>query len=142
MMTVVVENRIRQSLLGLAGFIFLGTLVELVLEEHTKETLQLVPFFLCALGIITILAVFWRPSRMTLRSLRVTMVLNTAGGLLGIVLHLYNNFAFEREIRPNAEIGDLLIKTLKGANPLIAPGILIFVAVMVIIATYHHPVLR
>ncbi|MEP7291582.1 MAG: hypothetical protein ABI835_07345 [Chloroflexota bacterium] len=31
---------------------------------------------------------------------------------------------------------------MKGANPLLAPGILVFAAVVALLATYYHPVLR
>jgi hypothetical protein len=141
MMTVTVENRLRRSLFILAAFIFLGTLVELWLEEHTEETIQLLPFFLCSLGIIAIAVALARPQRTTLLILRVAMALNAAGGLVGTALHLYNNFLFEQEIRPNAAASELVMSTLQGANPLLAPGILVFAALMVLIATYAHPVL-
>lgn len=140
-MSATIESRIRRSLLLLAAFIFLGTVVELVLEEHTKDTIQYLPFVLCVAGFITVLAVLRRPVRASLLALRITMVLTAAGGLLGTVLHLYNNFAFEQEIRPNAAAGDLLMATLKGANPLLAPGILAFAAIIALIATYYHPAL-
>jgi hypothetical protein len=63
------------------------------------------------------------------------------GGLLEIGLHLWNNFGFEREIRPNAAMGDAFINTLEGANPLLAPGILVVAALIAVAATYYHPAL-
>jgi hypothetical protein len=141
-MTNIVEARMIAALLILAAFIFAGTLVELVLEEHNKETLQYVPFILCILGLLVILAVLRRPARPTVLAMRWSMLLIAGGGLLGVGLHLYKNFVFEQEIRPNAELADLLLRTLKGANPLVAPGILSFAAIMVLIATYYHPALE
>ena len=141
MIAATIESRIRRFLLILAAFIFAGTLVELWLENHTKEAIQFLPFFLCGLGIITIGAALFRPSKATFRALRVAMTLTAAGGLLGMGFHLWNNYEFEREVRPNAAVGDLILRMLKGANPLLAPGILAFAALMVIIATYYHPVL-
>jgi len=142
MMTAeLIESRLRRFLLVLTLFIFMGTVVELVLQEHTGETLQLIPFFLCAIGGAAVLAALLRPGRSTLLALRGVMVLVAGGGMLGSVLHLVNNFAFQQEIRPNAAATDLVIETLHGANPLLAPGILIFAAVLALAATYYHPAL-
>ena len=137
----IVDLRLRRFLLMLTGFIFLGTIVELILEEHTKETLQFVPFVLCVIGFISVAAVLLRPQRSTVLGLRITMGVVALGGLLGMAIHLLNNFEFEQEIRPNAELGELLINTLKGANPLLAPGILAFAAIVALLATYYHPAL-
>jgi hypothetical protein len=57
-------------------------------------------------------------------------------------LHLFDNFAFEREIRPNAALVDVIINALRGVNPLLAPGILALAAALAIAATYRHPVLH
>jgi hypothetical protein len=136
-----VEGRLRRFLLLVTASIFVGTPVELMLEDHTKEPLQLIPFVLCGVGLLTVVAALVRPQKATLFALRVTMLLVAIGGLLGIGLHLWNNFEFEREIRPNAAMGDALMNTLKGANPLLAPGILVVAALIAVAATYYHPAL-
>lgn len=140
-MTATIESSIRRWLLLLAAFIFLGTVGELILEEHTKETIQYLPFVLCIAGFITVMTVLLRPVRASLLALRVTMVLTAAGGVLGLVVHVVNNFEFEQEIQPNLAASDLIVATLKGANPLLAPGILAFAAIIALIATYYHPAL-
>lgn len=141
MVTDTIESRIRRFLLALAGFIFLGTLIELLLEEHTKETLQFVPFILCIAGFISIAAAFLRPEKQIFLILRITMLVTAVGGLFGMGIHLYTNFTFEQDIHPNAAVGDLILSTLKGAAPLLAPGILVFAALIALIATYYHPIL-
>lgn len=135
----VVEYRLRNFLLVVTLFVLLVTLVELVLEEHTGEPVQWIPFVLCGLGLIAVLAALLRPQRSTLLALRFVMTLVALGGVLGIGLHVVNNFAFELEIRPNAAVGDVVMDALKGANPLLAPGILIFAALLALAATYYHP---
>src|SRR3954466_307794 len=116
-MTESVEGRLRRFLLLLTIMIFLATLAELILEEHTKETLQFIPFFLCAIGLIAVSAALLRPQRKTLIALRTSMVVVALGGMIGVAIHLINNFEFEQEIRPNSALSDLIIATLKGANP-------------------------
>ncbi|HYP40151.1 MAG TPA: hypothetical protein VEX13_07295 [Chloroflexia bacterium] len=128
-------------MLLVAASIFVATPVELVLEGHTKDTLQLIPFVMCGVGLLTVVAALVRPQKATLLALRVAMLLVALGGVLGIGLHLLNNFAFEREVRPSAAVGDVLINTLKGANPLLAPGILVVAALVAVAATYYHPAL-
>jgi hypothetical protein len=141
-MTEQIEGRLRRILLLLVTLVFPGTVAELILEEHTKETLQWIPFILCAAGFVAVVAALVRPERITLLALRVVMVFVGAGGLLGMGLHLLNNYEFAREIRPSAASADLIIPALKGANPLLAPGILVFAAVVALAATYYHPALR
>lgn len=138
----VVEQRLRLFLLVLTAFVLLVTLVELVLEEHTEEALQWIPFVLCGLGLVSVVVALLRPQRSTLLALRVVMLLVVLGGVLGIGLHLVNNFAFELEIRASATPADVVIEALKGANPLFAPGILVFAALLALAATYAHPALE
>ncbi|MEZ4671051.1 MAG: hypothetical protein R3E39_24365 [Anaerolineae bacterium] len=135
------ENRLRQFLLLLTGLTLGSTLVELVLQDHNKELLQWVPFILCVIGGIAVLGVLLRPQRRTILAMRVTMVIVGLGGAIGSAIHLFENFQFEQEIQPTAAAGELIVKTLKGAAPLLAPGVLVFAALLALAATYAHPVL-
>ena len=135
----VVESRLRRLLLLLATFTLAATPVELWLEEHTKEPLQFIPFFLCGVGLVTLVAALLRPHKATLIALRVAMSLVALGGIVGTVVHLLKNFEFEREIRPAAPTGDVFVAALKGASPLLAPGVLLFAALAALAATYYHP---
>lgn len=137
----IVERRLRVFLLGLAGFMCAGTVVELLLAKHTETAIQLIPFVLCGLGLIAVIAALLRPRRGTLVALRVVMGLLIAGSLLGVYEHVEHNLEFALEIRPNAALSDIWFKGLSGANPLLAPGILSLAAVIAIAATYYHPAL-
>jgi len=53
-----------------------------------------------------------------------------------------NNLAFHREIAPNATTWALIMATLEGANPVLAPGILMLGAVIALAAIYKHPFLK
>jgi hypothetical protein len=141
MSSEVVVARLRQFLLLLTLGTLLAALIELVLEEHTQEPLQLIPFVLCGAGFLAVGAALLRPGRGTLLALRGVMTGVALGGLLGVALHLINNLEFAREIRPNAAAGDLLMATLQGANPLLAPGTFVFAALLAGAATYYHPAL-
>lgn len=137
-----VEERLRRFLLLLAVTVFLAATVELVLEDHTKEALQFIPFGLCALALVALGAALLRPGRGTLRALRVAMVVVTLGGMFGAGIHLWENYQFAHDIRPNGALLDIAVATLKGAAPLLAPGVLIFGALIALLATYYHPGLK
>jgi hypothetical protein len=136
-----IAGRLRRFLLLMTTVSFLVVLVELVLEEHTKETLQFVPFALCAIGLIAVTAVLVRPLGSTLLALRVSMVIVALGGFVNIAVHLLENVSFEQEIRPNATTNAVIGEAIKGAAPLLAPGALIFAAMLALATTYYHPAL-
>ena len=134
-------SRLRRFLLVFSVLLFGGTVVELWLVNHKEETLQLIPFALCALGTAAALFALFRPRRASLWLLRACMALVVCGTLLGVYLHLDGNIDFQREIDPNAPAADMLLSVLGGGNPLLAPGILAVSAVLALAATYYHPAL-
>jgi hypothetical protein len=138
----IVAARLRRFLLALAALLCLGTLGELVLIDHLEEPLQYVPFVLCGLGLIAIAAVFFKPQRKTIWALRVIMVLVALGGFLGVYEHLAGNQEFALEINQQASGSELLMDTLTGASPVLAPGVLVITAIVAQASTYFHPALK
>ena len=134
-----ITNRIRLALLVLAAFICAGTAFELWLTGHYEGWTQWLPTILASLGFVSILVVLIKPTKLSLRVMRWLMVIIIAGSLFGIWEHLEHNFAFELEIRPNATANEVVMDSLKGANPLLAPGILAFAGIIAVIASYGHP---
>ncbi|MDB5082736.1 MAG: hypothetical protein JWP00_4660 [Chloroflexi bacterium] len=135
------DRRLRRFLFILAALALVITLVELWLQDHTKELLQLLPWGLAGLGLLALLAALVRPNKATLLILRVVMVVLALGGLVGIGVHLNGNLHFQQEIHPTQRLGDFFVAALKGAAPLLAPGALSFAALVALAATYHHPAL-
>jgi hypothetical protein len=141
MSSTLVEQRLRTFLLVLSGWMCAGTIVELFLAKHTEDAVQFVPFVLCGVGLIAVVAALRRPRRLTLLALRGVMGLLMIGSLFGVYEHLANNFAFELDLRPGAAWSDVWFEALRGAAPLLAPGILALAAIVAIAATYAHPAL-
>ncbi|MBX3065818.1 MAG: hypothetical protein KF726_22760 [Anaerolineae bacterium] len=135
----VIEQRYRRFLLILVELMCIGTVIELWLAKHTKETLQFVPFALCVLAFVSVLAVLRRPNRNTIQILRVVMVIVILGSLAGGVIHLHANYEFQTEMRPNVAFLQSLLTALSGAAPLLAPGLLGLAGVLALAATYYHP---
>lgn len=132
-------GRLRTFLLALAAFMALGTIVELVLTEHWDGPPQILPFILCGLSFLAIVAVLLRPTRGTIRLMRGITGITFAGSLFGVFEHIEHNFGFAQEIQPNAAGSELIWSALSGANPLLAPGILAFTALLALAASYYHP---
>lgn len=139
MSDALVLSRLRQFLLVVSALLLIGTLVELWLINHMEDPVQLIPFALCGLGLVAVFVALLRPRRAALRVLRVCMGLLALGSFLGVYLHLESNHGFHNELHPNAPTGELLLGTLGGANPLLAPGMLALTAALAIAATYQHP---
>lgn len=142
MQTQTVEQRLRLFLLGLAAFLCLGTIVELVFQEHYKELLQWVPLLFCAVAFVLIALVLLRPTRATITALRVGMALGALASLVGVYEHLEQNMGFVLDIKPNTAMLDAFVESLHGAAPMLAPGLLAIIGVIAIMGTYAHPVLE
>jgi MFS family permease len=137
----VIERRLRTFLLGLAAVALITTLIELWLQDHYHDFTQLIPIILGGVGLLTVAVAFFRANHLTLIAVRAVMSIVALGGVIGIWIHLAANFTFQQEIRPTATLSDYWLEVIKGAAPLLAPGALIFAALLAIIATYRHPTL-
>jgi hypothetical protein len=76
-----------------------------------------------------------------LQALRGVMVLVAFGGTGGMFVHLLENAEFAHDIRPNAALTEVIGTALKGAAPLLAPGALVFAALLALAANYSPPLL-
>jgi phosphoglycerol transferase MdoB-like AlkP superfamily enzyme len=138
----VVLARLRQFLLIISAGVFIMTVTELFFLSHWSETIQFLPFLLSGLGLITLALAYFRPGRRTMALLRWFMIIIAACSLIGVYEHMANNLGFRIEIQPNATTWELILATLEGANPVLAPGILMLGAVIGVAATYQHPALE
>lgn len=135
-------QRYRVFLFALAAFLCVGTLTELWLTEHTQEPLQLVPFVLCVLGLLAILAAWFKPQIQTLWTMRVLMGAFVLGALIGVSQHLASNWEIIVETKPQLAASEMFFTALRGAAPMLAPGILALIAILALAATYAHPALE
>ena len=135
-------TRVRQFLLIISVGIFVMTTAELIFVSHWNETIQYLPFALCGLGLITLALAYFRPSHGSVNALWWSMTVIGVCSFIGFYEHMYNNYAFWLEIQPNSTTKDLVIATLNGGIPILAPGILLLGAVISLIAVYKHPLLE
>jgi hypothetical protein len=134
--------RIRQFLLIISAGVFIMTVTELFFLSHWTETIQLLPFILSGGGLTTLLLAYFRPSARTINVLRWSMIVIGLCSLIGVYEHMANNLGFQLEIQPNATTWELIMATLEGANPVLAPGILMLGAAIGWTAAYQHSALE
>ena len=135
-------ERLRQFLLIISTGVFIMTATELSFLSHWRETIQFLPFALCALGLLTLGFAYFRPGRATITAMQWSLIVIAVCSLIGFYEHMLNNFAFRMEIDANATTWELIQATLEGANPVLAPGILTLGAVIGLAALYKHPALE
>lgn len=129
----------RRLALYLLLFGVIGVGLELVLLEHYEDPWQWAPIALLALGLVGGGLATLRPSRPVLRTLQALMLGYVLAGGLGMYLHLNANVEFERELRPSMQGIELVIETLRGAMPVLAPGAMVQLGLLGLLATYKHP---
>lgn len=79
-------------------------------------------------GLVALVGVLVCPQRAMILALRGVMGLVTLGSFFGMFEHIEHNLEFALEIRPNAVASDVFVEALGGPNPLLAPGILAWLA--------------
>jgi len=134
--------RLRQFLFVISAGIFVMTVLELVFVGHWNENIQYLPFALCGLGLTTVTFAYLRPNLTSLNIMRWSMIVIAVCSLIGFYEHLYNNYSFWLEIQPNSTTWELIVATLNGGIPILAPGIVLLGAVIGLVATYRHPLLE
>ncbi len=131
--------RLRRFLLVISAGTFLMTVIELIFVGHWNETIQFLPFALCAIGLGALAVSWFRPSGASLRALRWSMTVVGVCSFIGFYEHMANNFSFWQEIQPNTTTWELIVATFNGGIPVLAPGILLLGAVIGLAAIYRHP---
>jgi hypothetical protein len=129
-------ERVRAFLHLMALLLFLGTIGELLSVKHYGEPIKLVPFALCGLGILAVVAVWTRPTRATLLGVRAVMIVTMFGSLLGVYEHIQGNLELAREIHRRATTMQRIKQTLTGRDPIAAPGMLAVAALLLLAATF------
>ena len=122
-------------------FATLGTGIELIFLEHFEDPWQWAPIALLGVGLVLGAAVVLRPSRPTVRALQLLMISYVLSAGVGLYLHLKANVEFELELRPTMANTELIIETLKGAIPALAPGAMVQLGLLGLLACFRHPAL-
>ena len=136
-----VEEKLRRLLFGVFALTSAGTLLELVLLEHTEDLAQLIPLALLAASLAATGLLVVKPSAAGIRALQGLMLLLLASGVAGLYWHYTANSEFELEIYPTRAGLELFWESLKGATPVLAPGAMAAIGLLGLVYTFRHPAL-
>jgi hypothetical protein len=126
---------VRRALLALFAAGALGTGLELILLGHTEQPWQWVPVVLAFAGPLMAVAFAMRGAGISRRAFQATMVLFVAGGAVGLALHYRGNVEFALEMDPGAAGLTLAKEALTGATPALAPGTMMLLGAIGLIAS-------
>ena len=118
-----------------------GTSVELLLLEHFEDPWQWAPLALLSAGVIVSGVLGLRPSRRGVRALQALAVSYVLAAGLGLYLHVQANVEFELELHPTMSGSELVVETLTGAIPALAPGAMAQLGLLGLIICFRHPAL-
>lgn len=133
-----IPAHLRRLLLALVAFGAAGLGAELMLLEHWGGIRQWIPVALLGATLGMLPAVALRPRRGTVRLFRVVMVLVAVSGAVGALFHIQANAALEREIDATIAGSDLLWAALTGGTPSLAPGAMIQLGLLGLVAVLGH----
>lgn len=135
----------RESWRTFALLIFLigtsGTATELWLLEHVEEIQQWVPLAFLIAGLLAGIWVAVAKGRGAVLALRGVAFLYLPVAIAGIYFHLQSNVEFERELRPSIAGMELVMESLKGAMPALAPGAMAQLGLLGLLVCFRHPAL-
>lgn len=122
--------RLKQVIMVAFFFMMVGTVVELYLIEHYEGLQQMIPLLCIGTSLLLVIVLFFRISRFAISVFKLTMGITALSGVYGTFLHLRANYEFEQEMQPTADKTDLLLESLSGALPTLAPCSLIVLALL------------
>ena len=129
----------RELLFALIVFGTFGLLIELILLEHYDGWRQWIPLTLLAIGLVD-QAILWRRTTPgTLSAFRVLMGVYVVIGGLGLWFHLSGNMEFALERDATLSGLRLILKSVHGGTPILAPGALTQLGLLGLLYAYRHP---
>ncbi len=123
-------RRVQRFLRTLAATLFLGAIAELLLIGHAEDATQVIPFAVAGVALAALAYHRLDPGPTARRLLRASLALSVLASLAGVGFHLVANYGIALETRPEAAGLDLLVATVAGGVPLLAPGILAVAAIL------------
>ncbi|MBT8338364.1 MAG: hypothetical protein KJO11_17385 [Gemmatimonadetes bacterium] len=130
---------LRTGLLALVAFGCAGLGLELILLEHWEEPTQWPPLLLLTGGFLGAVALLVRPSRAAIRIFRTVMVFALLSGGAGAFYHYRANAALEREVAPDRPAMEIASAALRGGVPTLAPGAMVQLGLLGLLACVGHP---
>lgn len=109
---------------------FLSMVTELSLKSHNQGFWQLLPLIVLCVCYGFFIFFLLIKNNFASHLFQVGNACLVIVGIIGIYLHLKNNWEFELELHPSDENFNTLLNSLSGAIPILAPGAVILQGVL------------
>lgn len=107
-----------------------GTILELYLIHHYESFTQLIPIICIGLILILVVVLRFKKSLFLNKLFKGVLIITALSSIYGVYLHLNGNYEFEIEMTPTANKADLLIESLSGGMPALAPMSMLVLALI------------
>ena len=118
------------ALLSALLFMLFGTALELYLLNHFEDTFQLVPLICIGASALVLCLLFFQRSNFLKGLFKWILGITALSGFYGTYLHLNANYEFELEMKPTLNGWELIVESLSGALPALAPCSMIVLALI------------
>ncbi|MFN1834722.1 hypothetical protein AB2B38_005620 [Balneola sp. MJW-20] len=127
-----IADRFSLGQITLAALLFMmsGVVIELFLLGHYEDSKQLIPVFSIGVSLPAAVILYFRRTTSTIVFFKIILSILTITGIYGTFLHLKANYEFETEMKPTSGGWDLIVDSLSGALPALAPGSMIALALI------------
>ena len=122
--------RLKQVIITTLLLMLFGTALELYLLHHYDGNLQLIPLLCLSTLLLFAVVLFFYKANFLLMLFKIVLVITALSGFYGTFLHLKANYEFEKELSPTANDQELLLESLSGAFPTLAPASMIVLALI------------
>ena len=131
--------QLRRIVLGLLAVGFAGTALDLTLLAHYEDPLQLTPFALIGVCLVSIIWHGMAPGAFSLMLMRIAMTVAVMGAAIGVTLHYRGSMEFQLESDRSLSGVELMRKVLTSkAPPTLAPMNLALLGLVGLASTYRE----
>jgi hypothetical protein len=144
------SSTLRRSVIVVAALSIVGLAAELVIERHWGSAIRFVPWIALVALAWAVFRLWHGPTARDIRAARAIAVAAMAAAMLGIALHITENYKAGPLDQKYSLLWDAMSETERwwaafskslGPAPTFAPAALVLVALLVLVATQRHPVL-
>jgi len=141
---------LRKGVLGIAGLTTLGITIELAIERHWTQPVQLIAWAAVGALAVAIVLMTWAPHRARVRVAQLLAGLVVLSSAVGVGEHVFANYDAGSLDQRYAKTWDslseparwwLAISKTVGPSPPFAPGALAEAGLAVLLTTVGHPAL-
>ncbi len=133
------EKFLRQGVLAVFALGVAGVGIELVLTGHYEDWKQWIPIELLGVGLLAaVWALISRDGKPVL-FMQCLGIAYVVAGFVGIYFHFCGNREFELEMYPSLSGFGLIVESLTGATPALAPGVMVQLGLLALLFVFRHP---